>query len=204
VRITAARFEGAAAHPGGEPPAGPPEVAVAGRSNVGKSSLINAILGRRALARTSSTPGRTRQLNFFLVNERFRLVDLPGYGFAVGSEEERRGWGPLVETYLRSRATLCGVVLIVDLRRGLEREEIELLAFLADVGRPAALVATKADKLGRSAAARALQKLEGTAGAALPVVGFSAQTGEGRERFWQVVRTWLDAPPTRRHKDERA
>lgn len=204
MRIVAARFETAAARPGGEPAPGPPEVAIAGRSNVGKSSLLNTILGRRALARTSSTPGRTRQLNFFLVNDAFRLVDLPGYGFAVGPERERRAWGPLVETYLRTRETLRGVVLIVDVRRGLEREEIELLAFLAEQGRPALLVATKTDKLGRGAAARAIRKLEGTAGGAVPVVGFSARTGEGRERLWQLVAGWLDAPPSRRHNGDRA
>ena len=84
MRVTEARFLGAAARPGGEPPAGLPEVAIAGRSNVGKSSVLNCLVGRRGLARTSATPGRTRQLNFFEVNERFVLVDLPGYGFAVG------------------------------------------------------------------------------------------------------------------------
>src|ERR671937_145933 len=119
MRVTAARFLGAAATPGGGPPPGPPEVAVAGRSNVGKSSLINTLVGRRGLARTSATPGRTRQLNFFAVNE-FVLVDLPGYGFAVGSEAERRAWGPLVETYLAERPTLRGVALVVDVRRGVE------------------------------------------------------------------------------------
>ena len=97
VKVTAARFLGAAATPGGGPPPHGPEVAIAGRSNVGKSSLLNALLGRRGLARTSGTPGRTRQINFFLVNERFVVVDLPGYGFAVGPEAERRSWGPLVE-----------------------------------------------------------------------------------------------------------
>jgi GTP-binding protein len=168
-------------------------VAIAGRSNVGKSSLINAVLGRRGLARTSGTPGRTRQLNFFLVNERFRLVDLPGYGFAVGPERERESWGPLVETYLRERPTLRGVVLIVDVRRGLGAEEIDLLGFLAEIGRPAALVATKIDKLTRSAAGAALRKLTGTAGKAVPVVGFSARTGDGRDAFWRVVGTWLAA-----------
>ena len=192
MRITAARFIGAAARPGTEPPAGPPEVAVAGRSNVGKSSLVNALLARRGLARTSSTPGRTRQLNFFEVNERFRLVDLPGYGFAVGSERERRAWGPLVEGYLRTRETLRGIVLIVDLRRGLEAEEIELLAFLAELGRPAVLVATKADKLGRSARTTALRRLQATAGGAVPVLGFSARTGEGRNELLAVVRGWVE------------
>ena len=203
MRVTAARFEGAAAQPGGEPMAGPPEVAVAGRSNVGKSSFLNAVLGRRGLARTSSTPGRTRQLNFFLVNERFRLVDLPGYGFAVGPERERTVWGPLVETYLRTRATLRGVVVLVDARRGLEAEEIELLGFLAELGRPALLVATKTDKLGRGAAATALRKLAGVAGGAVPVEGFSAHTGEGRDRVWRRVAAWLDDVPDPRHKGPR-
>ena len=116
MRVTSARFETAAGRPGQEPAPGLPEIAIAGRSNVGKSSFINALLARRGLARTSGTPGRTRQLNFFVVNDRFRIVDLPGYGFAVGPEREREAWGPLVETYLRERATLGGVVVLVDAR----------------------------------------------------------------------------------------
>jgi GTP-binding protein len=192
VRVVAARFEGAAARPGEAPPAGPPEIAIAGRSNVGKSSLINAVLDRRGLARTSGTPGRTRQLNFFLVNGRFRLVDLPGYGYAAGPERERLGWGPLVETYLRERETLCGVVVIIDVRRGIEAEEIELLAFLAELGCPAVLVATKIDKLGRGAATTALRKLEATAGGRVPVIGFSARTREGPGRFWAAVLPWIE------------
>jgi GTP-binding protein len=203
VRVTAARFEGAAARPGQGPAVGPPEVAIAGRSNVGKSSLINSLLGRRGLARTSGTPGRTRQVNFFLVNDSFRIVDLPGYGFAVGSDSERESWGPLVETYLRERETLAGVILIIDARRGLEAEEIELLGFLAEIGRPALLVATKIDKLGRNAGATALRKLSGIAGKAVPVVGFSARTGEGRLDLWKTVSPWLDAPGSRRHKGTR-
>src|SRR5437867_120670 len=99
MRIKDARFLDAAATPGAGPRPGPPEVAIAGRSNVGKSSLINCLVGRRGLARTSGTPGRTRQINFFLLNERFVLVDLPGYGFAVGPERERLAWGPLVDGY---------------------------------------------------------------------------------------------------------
>jgi GTP-binding protein len=203
VRVTAARFEGAAARSGQEPPPGPPEVAIAGRSNVGKSSFINALLGRRGLARTSGTPGRTRQLNFFLVNEGFRMVDLPGYGFAVGPARERAAWGPLVETYLRERPTLRGVVVLVDARRGLAGEEIELLGFLAEVGRRAVLVATKIDKLGRGAAATTLRKLAGTAGAAVPVLGFSARTGEGRDRVWAHLAAWVDDAPGGGHNEAR-
>ncbi len=195
MKITAARFLGAAAATGGAPPARLPEVAIAGRSNVGKSSLLNALLGRRGLARTSSTPGRTRQLNFFLVNERFVLADLPGYGFAVGSAAERRSWGPLVEGFLRERATLRGVAVLVDARRGLEPEEDDLLAFLAHVDLPAAIVATKLDKLGRNAAGAALATLRRHTGDAIPVVGFSARTGAGRDALWRVLRAWLDAPP---------
>ncbi len=191
MRVTGARFIGAAATPGSEPPPGPPEVALAGRSNVGKSSLLNALLGRRGLARTSRTPGRTRQLNFFLVNERFGFVDLPGYGFAVGSEAERRAWGPLVETYLRERPTLRGVLLVVDARRGLEAEEDDVLAFLAHARRPAAVVATKLDKLSRAEARAALASLATRLGAGVPLVGFSARTGDGRDALWRVVTAWL-------------
>jgi GTP-binding protein len=192
VKVTAARFLGAAAAPGGGPPPLHPEVAIAGRSNVGKSSLLNALLGRRGLARTSGTPGRTRQINYFLVNDRFVLADLPGYGFAVGPEAERRSWGPLVEGYLRERPTLRGVALLVDARRGAEEEEEELLGFLAHVGLPAALVATKLDKLGRAAAGAALADLRVHAGT--PIVGFSARTGAGCDELWRVLRGWLAAP----------
>jgi len=199
VKVTAARFVGAAAAPGQEPAPGPPEIALAGRSNVGKSALLNQLVGRRGLARTSRTPGRTRQLNFFLVNERFLLVDLPGYGFAVGPEAERRAWGPLVETYLRERPTLRGVVVVIDARRGVERDEEDLLAYLSNLGIPAVLVATKLDTLGRGAQARVVGCLAGATD--VPVIAFSARSGEGRDRLWRVFRGWLGAgtrPPARR------
>jgi len=195
MRPTAARFLGAAATPGGGPPPGPPEVAIAGRSNVGKSSLLNRLVGRRGLARTSSTPGRTRQLNFFLAEPELVIVDLPGYGFAAGPEAERRAWGPLVETYLRARPTLRGVVLVVDVRRGIESEEEELLAYLGAMGLPVAIVATKLDKLGRGAAGVALGALRGRHPPGAPLIGFSARTGEGREALWHVIRSWLGGRP---------
>jgi len=195
VRVTAARFLGAVARPGAEPPAGLPEVAIAGRSNVGKSSLLNRLVGRRGLARISATPGRTRQLNFFVLNERFVLVDLPGYGFAVGPERERLAWGPLVEGYLLRRATLRGVVLVVDVRRGLEAEEAQVLDFLASAAVPAAVVATKLDKLARGAARLALERIAGQATTGLPVVGFSARSGEGREALSRIIGGWIAGPP---------
>ena len=195
--ITAARFLGAAATPGGGPAPGPPEVAIAGRSNVGKSSLVNCLLGRRGLARTSRTPGRTRQVNFYLVNEAFVLADLPGYGFAVGPETERLAWGPLVETYLRERPTLRGVLVVVDARRGVEAEEEQLFAYLASLSIPARLVATKIDKLGRAAARAALAGVTRHVGVDLPVLGFSARNGEGRVALWRAVTAWVAGPDRR-------
>lgn len=197
MRITAATFVGAATSLGRLPPAGPPEIAVGGRSNVGKSSFLNMLLGRRRLARTSRTPGRTRQLNFFEVNGAFRVVDLPGYGFAVGPESERRGWGPLVEGYLRARPTLVGMVILVDVRRGPEAEEWQLREFLAHVGVPDVLIATKLDKLGRGAAATALRRLRAEWPG--PVVGSSATSGAGRAEAWRILGGWLDAARDLRH-----
>ncbi|MCW5892393.1 MAG: ribosome biogenesis GTP-binding protein YihA/YsxC [bacterium] len=204
MKVTAARFLGAAAgRAEGPAPAGP-EVAIAGRSNVGKSSLLNVLLARKGLARTSATPGRTRQINFFLVNERLVIADLPGYGFAVGSEAERAAWGPLVEGYLRRRAPLRGVAVLVDVRRGLQDAERQLLDFLDHVELPSALVVTKIDKLGRNAASVAVATLGREVGPDVPVVGWSSHTGAGRDALWGVLRGWLDAPPRVLHNGDDA
>jgi GTP-binding protein len=197
-RFGAASFLGAASQPGRYPPLGPPEIAVAGRSNVGKSSFLNTLLGRRNLVRTSRTPGRTRQVNFFAVGDAFRLVDLPGYGFAVGSETERAAWRPLIEDYLAGRASLRGVLVLVDVRRGLEDDDQQLLDYLAHVGLVAALVATKVDKLAHAAAARAVAEVAKAAGG-LRVLPFSARTGAGRDAVRTLLQAWLDAPPRLRH-----
>jgi len=198
-RLGAASFLGAASRPGGYPPLGAPEIAVAGRSNVGKSSFLNALLGRRGLVRTSRTPGRTRQVNFFTVGTTLRLVDLPGYGFAVGPVDERASWGALIEDYLATRPTLRGVLVLVDVRRGLEADDEQLLAYLSHVDLPAAVVVTKVDKLARAAAARATAAVA----AAVPVLPFSARTGTGREAVWGMLHAWLDAPVRTRHKASR-
>lgn len=123
-----------------------------GRSNVGKSSFINALVGRRRLARTSSTPGKTRRIHFYRLEDAMYLVDLPGYGYAAVSKSERATWRPMVESYLRrERASLRGALLLIDVRRGPEHEEVDLLAWLSAQGIPVRIVLTKADKLKRNA-----------------------------------------------------
>jgi GTP-binding protein len=184
------------------PPPVSVEVAFAGRSNVGKSSLINALSGRRGLAKTSSTPGKTRTINFFEIrcadDLLFHLVDLPGYGYAKRSKHERRSWGPLLEGYLRERITLRAVVLLVDIRRGMEDEERDLLELLSldEVGRPAVkpiVVVTKIDKLALSKRRVAVQKIapKGVSG-----VGVSSETGEGLDMLWSKIRAALGVPVT--------
>lgn len=187
MKVTNATFLGAATEPGRFPAPSHPEVAFAGRSNVGKSSAINRLVGRRGLARTSSTPGRTQQLNFFGINDTLVLVDLPGYGYAKVSQTARAAWRPLVESYLGSRGILAGVVLIVDVRRGLEEEEHQLLDYLSALAVPALVIATKLDKLNRGEQARALKAI---ATGPVPVVPFSAVTGEGVPAVWKTIAEW--------------
>jgi GTP-binding protein len=201
--VVEASFLGAMA-PGGTPP--PPtfvEVAFAGRSNVGKSSLINCLVERKGLVRTSSTPGCTRQVNMFDVRTRdgaqLVLADLPGYGFARRSKDERASWAKLIEEYLTTRPTLRTLVVLVDARRAVEGEELELIDFVrraraANVGDvEVLLVATKVDKLPRSSARSTLEKLGRAAGAR--VLGFSAITAEGREPLWKALRQSMGLVP---------
>jgi GTP-binding protein len=165
------------------------EVAFAGRSNVGKSSLINSLAQRKKLARTSSTPGCTRGLNLYRLtlrgDVRMDFVDLPGYGFAQRSKSERLSWGPMIETFLEKRVGLRGVVLLVDVRRGIESEEQELLEYLAHIKQRALVVATKVDRLSASQRKPAALKLARESGVrALP---FSAHSGEGRDALWKAI-----------------
>lgn len=157
-RVANASFVISATGLEGAPPAGPPEIAVAGRSNVGKSSLLNAFAGQRSLARVSRTPGRTQLLNFFDVKLRhpshgdrsLRWVDLPGYGFARATKTIREGFGPMIESYLDGRETMRGLVLLVDARREPKDEELNLVQFMSRRQIPTLLCATKVDKLSRS------------------------------------------------------
>ena len=141
------------------PPLGLPEVAFAGRSNVGKSTLINALTRRKALARTSHTPGRTQQLNFFNINERFVLVDMPGYGYAKVSKTRRADWEKLIKSYLRGRSTLRVVFLLVDSRHDLKESDVALMKMMDETGAPYRVILTKADKLGKKEAQQICSKI---------------------------------------------
>ena len=169
-----------------------PEVAVLGRSNVGKSSLINALLGRRKLARTSQRPGKTRRIHFYRVNDAFYLVDLPGYGYSAAPKEERRSWRPMVESYLRGeREALRGALVLVDVRRGPQEEEGQLLEWLEVEGIPAAIVLTNSDKLARSRAAearRAISKETSVPEDRLALV--SARTRAGLDTLHSWIGSW--------------
>jgi GTP-binding protein len=168
------------------PPPVLPEVAFAGRSNVGKSALLNRVLGRRGLARVSKTPGRTQQINFFAVDERLVFVDLPGYGFARVPLAVKDQWRHLVEGYLTGRRTLRAVVVLVDVRRGIESDDTRLLDFLAAHGIPSVLVATKIDKLARGPRLRRLAEISAQRSGDAPI-GFSAVTGDGAAELWSAV-----------------
>jgi GTP-binding protein len=191
MKVHSAEFRAAATTAASVPPAIHPEIAVAGRSNVGKSSLLNAMTGRKALARTSRTPGCTRGLLFFDINEAITLVDLPGYGYASRSHSERLAWKKLIESFLRSREELAGVLILVDLRRGPEQEEVDLAAYLESVGLPYAFVGTKSDKLKRSALARQVAAVARAAAPAM-VLPTSSETGAGIDGVWRWIRAAVE------------
>jgi GTP-binding protein len=165
-----------------------PEIAFAGRSNVGKSSLLNRLVRRKAFARVSRTPGRTRQINFFEINRRFVLVDLPGYGYARISKERRAEWRPLIEGYLRRSTSLRGVVQLIDVRRDPSDDDIQMLDFLSDLGTPTIVAITKVDKLSPTAKAARVAELTASLGLdAEQVIPFSAQTGAGRDELAAAI-----------------
>jgi len=190
MKILSAEFVLSAREPAHYPPAALPEIAFAGRSNVGKSSLINTLLNRRGLARTSNTPGRTQEINFFTVNNRVVFVDLPGYGYAKVPEAVRRRWGPMVETYLGERRTLRLVVLILDVRRDPGDEDMQLIRWLEFYRLRFQIVLTKTDKLSRNQLARRQRLIGEGLGlpAAAPLLAFSAKTGAGKELLWREIK----------------
>ena len=192
----AARFVTSAAQPADFPPPGLPEVAVVGRSNVGKSSLINALVGQSGLARTSRTPGRTRLANWFAIDERFLLVDLPGYGYAAVSQATRDSWRPLIEGYLAERKSLAGVLLLIDIRRGAQDEELDFVPWLAERAMPVVVALTKADKLPKNKRMLEITRARQALGLTRDPLAVSALSSDGVAPVWRAV-TQLAAQPRR-------
>ncbi len=188
MNITSAEFVTSATKPSQYPPAKFPEIAFAGRSNVGKSSLINTLANRRRLVKTGSTPGRTQLINFFDINNTVTFVDLPGYGYARVPAAVRRKWGPMIETYLSGRRTLKGVVVIMDIRRMPREEEFNLITWLEHYAIDRLFVLTKADKLSKT---KQNKQRAAVAGSLMmdssDLILFSAKSRKGREEVWRAI-----------------
>ena len=193
MKISSADFIKSATRPGNYPPNQLPEIAFAGRSNVGKSSLINVLVNRKSLVRTSSTPGRTQLINFFNINDQFSLVDLPGYGYAKVPLAVKKAWGPMIRTYLEVRESLHGVIFIFDIRRVPREEDIRFLDWLEEFGVPTIPVITKIDKINRSKRDKQIQTIVEETG--LPrdaFTLFSATSREGSDEIWERIEAALD------------
>ncbi|ANZ99741.1 MULTISPECIES: ribosome biogenesis GTP-binding protein YihA/YsxC [Carnobacterium] len=183
-----------AVSPAQYPSTGLPEIALAGRSNVGKSSFINRMINRKGLARTSGKPGKTQTLNFYIIEEQFYFVDVPGYGYAKVSKTERAKWGQMLETYLTQRDTLKAVLSVVDLRHAPSSEDVQMYEFLKYYELPVIVVATKADKIPRGKWNKHIKIVKDTLNFDEndEFIMFSSETGEGKEEAWNVIEKYLD------------
>ncbi|MGG3560447.1 ribosome biogenesis GTP-binding protein YihA/YsxC [Neobacillus rhizosphaerae] len=170
-----------------------PEFALAGRSNVGKSSFINKMLNRKGLARISSKPGKTQTLNFFLINEILHFVDVPGYGYAKVSKTERAAWGKMIETYFTTREQLRAVVLIVDLRHPPTADDVMMYDFLKHYEIPCIVIATKADKIPKGKWQKHLKVTRETLDLDKNdhMIVFSSETGEGKDKAWSLLQSYM-------------
>jgi len=189
MKIISAEFIKSAVWPPQYPPATLPEIAFAGRSNVGKSSLINTLVGHKTLAKTSNTPGRTQLINFFTINEKVAFVDLPGYGFAKVSQSVKKDWGDMIEAYLRERQSLALVVFILDIRRDPSEDDLSLRNWLEHYRIPYVYILTKADKLSNNQAVvqkRAIERALQVSAEKKPIL-FSAKTQKGKNEIWQFL-----------------
>ena len=197
--IRSLEFIGGMASLGGwRPEAELPEIAFAGRSNVGKSSLLNRLINRKKFARVSNTPGRTREVNFFRVNDAFVLVDLPGYGYARISKERKAEWKPLIESYLKSSSQLRGIVQLLDARHDPTNDDLDMLDFLSELGVPTLLVLTKIDKLRPSERKKRATDIAAAVGVEEDqMIPFSAVTGEGRDELAEAMESLLSQPSWR-------
>jgi len=193
VKIISAEFVKSAVWPPQYPPAIMPEIAFVGRSNVGKSSLMNTLVGRKKLAKTSNTPGRTQLINFFAVNGSISFVDLPGYGFAKVSQSVKKDWGDMIEAYLRERQNLAMVIFILDIRRDPSDDDLSLRDWLEHYRIPYISILTKTDKLSNNQAIGRKRLIEKALGvnAQKKTILFSAKTQKGKEELWQYLENHL-------------
>jgi len=194
LRVETAEFARAAHQSGDFPRDGRPEIAFAGRSNVGKSSLMNRLLGRKGLARTSSTPGRTQAVHYYAVNRRFYFVDLPGYGYAKAGKEDRRRWGALVDGYLQQALPRAQVILLVDGKVGATVLDEQAYQYLLTLGAEPIVAVTKIDRVTRSRRSAVLKSVRDTLnlGESVPVIAVSAESGEGTQELWGEMTRHLE------------
>ncbi|WP_121611533.1 ribosome biogenesis GTP-binding protein YihA/YsxC [Mesobacillus foraminis] len=194
MKVTNAEIVISAVRPSQYPEGALPEFALAGRSNVGKSSFINKMLNRKSLARTSSKPGKTQTLNFYLINEILHFVDVPGYGYAKVSKKEREAWGKMIETYITTREQLKAVLLIVDLRHPPTADDKMMYDFLKHYEIPVIVIATKADKIPKSKWQKHLKTTRETLDfdPEDAIVLFSSETGEGKDKAWSILQAYMN------------
>lgn len=193
MKVTSSEIVISAVKPDQYPESDLPEFALAGRSNVGKSSFINKMLNRRGLARISSKPGKTQTLNFYLINEKLHFVDVPGYGYAKVSKKEREAWGKMIETYLTTREQLKAVILIVDLRHPPTSDDVMMYGFLKHYEIPCVVIATKADKIPKSKWQKHLKITKETLDIDLndQIILFSSEAGYGKDQAWSALQTYM-------------
>ncbi|MBQ3370810.1 MAG: YihA family ribosome biogenesis GTP-binding protein [Mogibacterium sp.] len=193
MKINKAELEAVAVKASQYPPEDLPEIAFAGRSNVGKSSLLNLITGRKALARVSGSPGKTRTINFYRCDDSFRIVDLPGYGFAKVSRSESEKWGAMIEGYLENRSTLRKVVQLVDIRHKPSAQDVQMYEYLKYYGLDGIVVATKADKVGSNQKSACIKTIRQTLGMSREdkIIPVSALKKTGDEELLEVITSLL-------------
>lgn len=195
MKINRSEIETVAVKPSQYPAADKPEIAFAGRSNVGKSSLLNLLTGRKSLARVSGSPGKTRTINFYLINDEFRIVDLPGYGYARVSKSESRSWGEMMESYLEKRPNLVKVIQLVDIRHKPSAQDVQMYDYLKYYGLDGVVVATKADKISNNEKQKNLKVIRETLGMSKDdiIVPVSALKRTGQDKLLDIMEELLSS-----------
>lgn len=195
MKINRSEIETVAVKPSQYPAADKPEIAFAGRSNVGKSSLLNLLTGRKSLARVSGSPGKTRTINFYLINGEFRIVDLPGYGYARVSKSESRSWGEMMESYLEKRPNLIKVIQLVDIRHKPSAQDVQMYEYLKYYGLDGVVVATKADKISNNEKQKNLKLIRDTLGMSKDdiIIPVSALKRTGQDKLLDVMGELIDS-----------